>query len=169
MTDMKKIFILDGYNVIYRIPELTAKLKESLAEARSGLAMHVAGWKRSRINAEIIIVFDGRDVDFMDYSRTKIGGIDCVFTRAKEAADDRIIRMVKNSEEPSSVTVISHDNRVRNGSRAHGARVEYPTFLQKTGKNADKPVIHADKVFSAMKNRKVTDYYEEYLEGKGVL
>ncbi|NQU94674.1 MAG: NYN domain-containing protein [Candidatus Omnitrophica bacterium] len=166
---MKKIFILDGYNVIYRISELTAKLKESLAEARSALAMHVAGWKRSRVNAEIIIVFDGRDVDFMDYSRTKIGGIDCVFTRAKEAADDRIISMVKNSKEPSSITVISHDNRVRNGSRVHGARVEYPTFLQKTKKHANKPAMHADKSFSATKNRKVTDYYEEYLEGKGVL
>ena len=166
---MRKIFILDGYNVIYQIPELTAKLEESLAAARSALAMHMAGWRRSRVNAEILIVFDGRDSDFMDYSRTNISGIDCVFTRSKETADDRIISMVRDSKEPSGVTVISADNRVRNSSRAQRARVEYPAFLQKSGKRADKPAIRADKVFNTKKNRKVTDYYEEYLEGKGIL
>ena len=166
---MGKIFILDGYNVIYRIPELTSKLKESLAAARGALAMHVARWKRSRADAQVVIVFDGRDSDLMDYSRTNISGIDCIFTHDREAADDRIIGMVRDSEDPSDVTVISHDNRVRNGSRAHGARVEYPAFLQKSGKRTVNPPTRANKVFNAKKDRKVTDYYEKYLRGKGTI
>lgn len=143
------------------------KLDESLAAARSALAMRMTGWKRSRVNAEVLIVFDGRDSDFMDCSRTNICGIDCVFTRSKEAADDRIIGMVRDSEDPSGITVISHDNRVRNGSRAQGARVEYPAFLQKTRKRGNKPAVRVDKVFSAEKNRSVTDYYEKHLRNKG--
>ena len=164
---MKKTFILDGYNVIYRIPELTAKLEESLESARKALAMRMAEWKRSRRDAEVVIVFDGRDSDFIDRSRTNLCGIDCVFTRSKEAADDRIIGMVRSSKDPSSITVISHDNCVRNNSRTHGARVEYPAFLQKSRKKANKPVMHADKVLSAAKNNSVTDYYEEHLRSEG--
>jgi len=164
---MKKIFILDGYNVIYQIPEITVKLDESLAAARSALAIRMTEWKRSRVNAWVIIVFDGRDSDFTDCSRTNICGIDCVFTRTGEAADDRIISIVRSSEEPSGITVISHDNRVRNGARSHGARVEYPAFLRKSGKRTNKPAIRADKAFSAKKNKSVTDYYEEHLRNKG--
>lgn len=166
---MKRIFILDGYNVIYRIPELTAKLEESLAAARSALAMYAADWKRSRVNAEVIMVFDGRDSDFIDCSRTKIGGIDCVFTRTREAADDRIIRMVQNSKEPSRITVISDDNQVRNSSRAHGARVEYATFLQKLRKKRNKATKPVNKVTDIRKNAAVTDFYESYLRNKGTL
>ena len=164
---MEKTFLLDGYNVIHRLPELTAKLDESLAAARNALEMRMAEWRRSRANARIIIVFDGRDDVFSDCSHAKLYGIDCIFTAAKEAADDRIIRMVRNSDAPSGVTVISADNRIRNSCRAHGARVEYPFFLQKTKRKRNKPDLQPDKTFSPSENRKVTAYYAEYLKNKG--
>ena len=164
---MRKMFILDGYNVIYRIPELTAKLKESLEEARRALAVRMADWKRSRVNADVIIVFDGRDSVFPDSSRMNVCGIKCVYTATKETADDRIISMVRLSEEPSRITVISDDNQIRNSSRAHGARIEYSAFFETAGRKKSKTAERPDKAFDARKNRSVTDYYEGYLRSKG--
>ena len=42
---MKKL-ILDGYNVIHKIPELYALLKKDLERARDGLAGYLLSWSR---------------------------------------------------------------------------------------------------------------------------
>jgi len=56
-----QILIIDGYNLIYAIPQLEELLDESLEAARCGLIRLIIDFKSSRKDVEkAYIVFDGR-------------------------------------------------------------------------------------------------------------
>jgi len=120
---MKKL-ILDGYNVIHKIPELKDLLKTDLESARSGLANYLVVWKRrNNFSGLMYIVFDGRS-DLKSLPGTHYGEIKFVFTPTSQTADDRIISMVKNEKNANSMTVVSDDNYVVGQCKFHGAKVE---------------------------------------------
>ncbi|MBL7070559.1 MAG: NYN domain-containing protein [Candidatus Omnitrophica bacterium] len=166
---MKKTFIIDGYNVIHKIPELCAKLEESLESARDALVIEIQSWKRRYADSKAYIVFDGKNEDIFDDLPTRILGIDCVFTRSKESADDRIISMVRNAEAPSLITVISDDNQVRNGCRMQGAQVQYSSFISINKKKPHRPVNRINNIDNNMQEQEITDYYKKHLINKGIL
>jgi len=165
-----RTIILDGYNVIYKIPELTSKLNESLEAARIALAMLLSTWKKKYLYSRVYIVFDGKDNVTREYPQTKkVCGIDCCFTGGGEEADERIITLIRDYGDSSEITVISDDNKVRNNCKAFGVKAESPSFLQEPGmksKNSKKEPI---KIISTKKDREITAYYANYLKQKGRL
>ncbi|MBL7157039.1 MAG: NYN domain-containing protein [Candidatus Omnitrophica bacterium] len=163
---MKKI-ILDGYNVIYKIPALTRKLDESLEAGRIALAHFLSGWRKRYSNADICIVFDGKDHEILDASPLKIAGIECIFTRTGETADNRIIKIVHDSENPRDILVISEDNSVGNSCCAHGAEVKPSSFLMPRNKKKERVSEDKDKAISATNSTRITNSYKNYLEDTG--
>ncbi len=166
---MKKTFIIDGYNVIHKIPELEAKLQESLENARNALIMEIQSWKRRYAGAKVYIVFDGRSEGIFDDPPTRIFGIDRVFTSSGESADDRIISMVRSAEDPSLITVISDDNHVRNGCKMHRAQVQYASFVGRSRKKPRGPVNRVNDFDGNSREREITEYYRRHLINKGIL
>ncbi|NQT23344.1 MAG: NYN domain-containing protein [Candidatus Omnitrophica bacterium] len=164
-----RTIILDGYNVIYKIPELTAKLNESLKAARTALAMLLSTWKKKYLYNRAYIVFDGKDNVTLEYPQNKVCGIDCFFTGSGEEADERIIALVRKYGASSEITVISDDNKVRNNCKAFGVKVESPSFLQETSMKSKDAKKEPIKRISAKKDREITDYYINYLKQKGRL
>jgi predicted RNA-binding protein with PIN domain len=120
--------ILDGYNVIHKIPQLKHNLENSLENARTSLANFVMTWTKTHTHkGSIAIVFDGRDG--IINSSQSICGTKCIFTKTKQEADDRIISMVRNHPNSKEIIVISDDNYVTNNCKAHGAQVRPADFL----------------------------------------
>ena len=161
--------ILDGYNVIHKIPLLSAKLDKSLQEARTALAMHMLTWKPKNRYGEICIVFDGQDSVREGSSCTKLCGIECVFTRTEEKADNLIVSMVRNAKDASRITVVSDDNYVRNNCRAHGAVVEHASFLEPSPKKQTKAPDEARKNIMVKTAQAITSEYEKYLRENGII
>ena len=127
---MKTLLIIDGYNAIYKIPELCAKLDQSLEAAREALAAFVGRWRSTHPEVDCLIVFDGKDDATRYGSHTVIGRVRCFFTRTQSDADDEIIRQVREHHSARTpVIVVSDDNYVRNNFRAHGARIESVSYL----------------------------------------
>ena len=120
----KKIAIVDGYNVIYRSPELRRRLDISLLSAREGLIECCQRWlSGSGTISEFVIVFDGNS-SVMPVSGSGGGyGVRVVFTATKEDADDRILDLVRNGGASVKYVVISSDNYVTGNARRHGAEV----------------------------------------------
>ena len=164
-----KTIILDGYNVIYKVPGMRKRLKESLESARKALAFHLSGWRRRYSDAGIIIVFDGRDNEFTDFSfqKREIAGIKCIFTRSNQKADEKIISLISDSDDPRNITVVTEDNSIRNSCRAHGAEIKTIDFILPPAKRKEKGLKGADKVTPPVNTSRVTDYYEEYLRSAG--
>jgi predicted RNA-binding protein with PIN domain len=131
---MTKILLVDGYNVINRIPELKPSLDGGLENARSRLALQIATWSHDHPECECVIVFDG-DKNFAGGRDSRLAGIRCIFSRAAHGGDDEIIRFVRDCKgRTSDITVVSDDNNVRNNCRAHGASVQPSSYIM-TGKS----------------------------------
>lgn len=137
--------------------------------ARIALAHLLANWRRGYSNADICIVFDGRDQDKPHTSPTRISGIDCFFTKTGEEADDRIIHIVRSAKNPRDIIVITEDNAIRNSCCAHGAEVKPARFLLPRGKRKDKSPSGTDKLTRTKNLSRITEYYKDYLRGKGAV
>jgi len=126
---MTKILLIDGYNVINRVPELQPSLEGGLENARSRLALQISTWSHDHPGCECFIVFDG-DKKFSGGRDQRLAGIRCIFSPSSHGGDDEIIRFVRGYKgSPSDITVVSDDNNVRNNCRAHGASVQPSSYI----------------------------------------
>ena len=152
-----KQLILDGYNVIHKIPELASHLNAGLEEARKALANFMATWRRAHAyNGTICIVFDGRDG--IVSNNQSLCGIKCIYTKTKQEADDRIITMVKSSRDSKTITVISDDNYVQNNCTVHGATVNAAQFLLEPSKSKTKQL---EKEISPAAAKDINDFLKK--------
>lgn len=125
----ERVLVVDGYNVIHRVPELEASLDGGLQNARNRLAVRVSAWAREHPGVACVIVFDG-DFDRTDGRDQRLAGVRCLFSLSAHGGDDEIIRLVRElRSRGADVTVVSDDNKVGNNCRAHGAAVRPSSFL----------------------------------------
>lgn len=133
----KKVLLVDGYNVINRIPGLGTSLEGGLENARNTLALHLSAWTRLHPGFECVIVFDGNP-QFLNSQAQRLSGIRCIYSRTSHGGDEEIIRFIRDFRgRKSDITVVSDDNHVGNNSRAHGANVVPASFV--ANKPARKP------------------------------
>ena len=125
----ERLLVVDGYNVIHRVPELETSLDGGLQNARNRLAVRVSAWAREHPGVICVIVFDG-DFEHSGGRDQRLAGIRCVFSLTAHGGDDEIIRLVRELRgRKADVTVVSDDNKVGNNCRAHGAAVRPSSFL----------------------------------------
>lgn len=159
-----KTIILDAYNVIHRLPELSGKLKISLQEGRKALLNFMVDWKRSMGHkGNVYIVYDGQDGVF-NPELSKAWGIKCIFTSSKEEADDRIISMIRRAPKASEIIVVSDDGKVVNGCKVYGAKTESAAFLKRKRKRKNSIIKSRSKgSLSNKTEREINKYYEGVL------
>ena len=162
------ILVIDGYNVIYAIPDLRKKiLKQGPAAAREAFIDICAKYKHSRKEiSSIYIVFDGtKQIDGV--TRKTVRSVEVIFSQDNKEADEVIIELLKKNEPARNFIVISSDNYVRNNSRVYGASVMSPTaFCNELGKRImpkDKPAEKKDVDIKPY-NSEITDWYAEELK-----
>ncbi len=172
--------VIDGYNVIYAIPDLRKKiLKNSPAGAREALIDICVRYRNARKDISCIyIVFDGRKQDDpASFHReeipphTKSCGIKIIFSRDNKKADDIIIDLIRDNDRPQSFVVVSSDNYVRNNSRAYCARLMSPaSFCSELGKKIINKAGTQKEVSQDVKPYKseVTRWYKAELEKRGI-
>jgi predicted RNA-binding protein with PIN domain len=123
------ILLVDGYNLIHRVPELRPSLGQGLEAARLALALHVSTWNRTHRATECVIVFDG-DQRYAGAPSQRLSGVRCLFSRASHGGDDKIIELVRAYRgSGAAVTVVSDDNKVSNNGHALGATVRPSSFI----------------------------------------
>ncbi len=105
-------WLVDGYNVIRRSPELRSHEQESLEAGRRALCTLVASV--ARVSGDTFtIVFDGAG----DGGRVSGGpGVAVVFSSARESADRVLVRLAREGG-----AVVSNDREVRPGAARAGA------------------------------------------------
>jgi len=123
------ILLVDGSNVINRVPELRPSLEGGPESARLRLALQVSTWNRIHPSYDCVIVFDG-DARYSGAPDQNLAGVRCHFSRTSHGGDEEIIRLVRNHRERGAdVTVVSDDNMVSNNCRALGATVKPSSFI----------------------------------------
>lgn len=160
-------YILDGYNVIHKVPRLAGLLSRSLQEAREGLVRLMAEWRRSR-SAEVVIVFD-RKRDSLDgvpvRPLQKVNGVTCVFSAPGIEADDEIIAMLRREKFPANVRVVTDDGQILNHCKALGVKSELPSrmFNQTPPKIGKTTLPGSSKQLSPARENDITRWYKKQI------
>lgn len=119
-----RVVIVDGYNVIHRVPEFRSRLDDSLEQGREAILSYCANWMAERRDvAQFYLVFDGSSLAGGPMPDRVSSSLQVVFTRSKELADDRILDLVRAEHAPREVTVVSDDRYVSGSARALGAQI----------------------------------------------
>jgi len=101
--------IIDGYNLIRQSDALRRYERFSLEEGRKALIRFTAQYKRHK-GHKVTVVFDGWEGGPADEERDRQEGIDIIYSRRGEKADDVIKRMVQKTGE--EIVVITSDRDI---------------------------------------------------------
>lgn len=120
------LWLIDGYNVIRRDPDLAGIDGRSLEEGRSALLALLAAVARGSPD-EFLVVFDGVRATRGAGSG---GRVQVVFSRPPEKADDVLVRLAR--QRGAGATVVTSDRMVQAGARrARAAVVGAAAFLER--------------------------------------
>ncbi|PYN32691.1 MAG: hypothetical protein DME01_20735 [Candidatus Rokuibacteriota bacterium] len=111
-------WLVDGYNVIRRSPELKAREVESLEGGRRAL-LHLIARARRALQDEFTIVFDGARLS--GGTPPVAGRIRVVFSRPPLTADDDLMRLARQLR--NGAIVVSSDRKVQDAARRAGSAV----------------------------------------------
>jgi len=110
--------IIDGYNVIRQSDQLSILDLQDIQEGRQGLQDMMATYRQTK-GHQITIVFDGTRAPHLGTQRHRIHGMQILFSRNGETADDVIKRMAANEGE--RVLIVSSDRDIVSFAAARGA------------------------------------------------
>jgi predicted RNA-binding protein with PIN domain len=127
--------IIDGYNVIRRVPSFLRAEREGLESGRSTLLLALEDYASAH-GYGVTVVFDGgsRPREFMPAlaRQERFAGIDLIFSERGETADTAIVRLVeeRRSARQQGIEhcegddiVVSDDYAIRDEVLEHGAFV----------------------------------------------
>jgi len=118
--------IIDGYNLIRQSDRLRRAEKFTLEEGRHALIRFLIPY-RERKGHRLTVVFDGWDGGSFQEERDREGGIDIIYSRKGEKADDLIKRMAERSGD--ELVVVTSDRDIgRFVEHCGGAVVASQTF-----------------------------------------
>ncbi|MFA5181895.1 MAG: NYN domain-containing protein [Syntrophales bacterium] len=100
--------IIDGYNLIRQSEHLRRAEKFTLEEGRHSLIRFLIPY-RERKGHRLTVVFDGWDGGSFREERDREGGIDIIYSRKGEKADDLIKRMAERSGDELVVVTSDRD------------------------------------------------------------
>ncbi len=115
---MRPGFLVDGYNLLYQMPDLAELLDRNSEQARALLVRRLADFRAVR-RVSVTVVFDGADPG---YAPDAGAGVRVVFCRSGRTADDEIKARVGREPNPRSITVVTSDNAIVRHVRDFGAK-----------------------------------------------
>ena len=118
--------IIDGYNLIRQSDALRGAERRSLEEGRKALVRSLAHYKRFR-GHRITVVFDGWEGGSPKEERDLAGGVEIIYSRLGEKADEVIKRLIASASE--EILVVTSDREIASFAARRGkAAVAAPEF-----------------------------------------
>lgn len=117
--------IVDGYNLIRRIPELKETDRTNLQEGRDALLDHLSAYRTEK-HHRLIVVFDGADSVHLGGSREKTRGITVRFSPRGVSADSIILDVMKKKE---ADVLVSADRMLTDAASRNGVTPVSPEFF----------------------------------------
>ena len=117
--------IIDGYNLIRRIPELRALERDDLEAGRDGLVSELSTYRAGK-GHRITVVFDGTGSVHLGGGSEKVAGIAVRYSPRGRTADSVIKEMCRGSE---ADLVVTGDREITDVARKAGVTVVSPDLF----------------------------------------
>ncbi|MEK7851835.1 MAG: NYN domain-containing protein [Deltaproteobacteria bacterium] len=119
--------IIDGYNLIRQSSTLAELDAKNMQKGREALINRLATYKSIK-GYKITVVFDAWKSDNLSEGRDKVKGIDIIYSKAGETADEVIKRMSSNMREGG--IVITADNDIASFAKRQGCVIIEPRVFE---------------------------------------
>jgi len=117
--------IIDGYNLIRRIPELRALDRNDLEAGRDGLASELSIYRVGK-GHRITVVFDGAESIHLGGGSERVAGITIRYSARGQTADQVIQKMCR---EGLADMVVSGDREITDVAKRAGVTAVSPDFF----------------------------------------
>jgi predicted RNA-binding protein with PIN domain len=118
--------LIDGYNLIRQSTAFRRFDRLSLEAGRNALLQSLAAYKK-QTGHRVTVVFDAWEGGFLTEERDRHGGINILYSRKGETADDLIKRMIEGRKE--ELVVVTSDRAIADfASRRGVAAIASPVF-----------------------------------------
>ena len=118
--------LIDGYNLIRQSSAFRRFDRLSLEAGRKALVQSLATYKK-QTRHRVTVVFDAWESGFLTEERDRHGGINILYSRRGETADDLIKRMIENRKE--EFVVVTSDRAIADFASHRGvAAIASPVF-----------------------------------------
>lgn len=136
------LLIIDGYNLLHVGRSLMRMSATDLQRERERLIDRLAVYRRNRV-CDITVVFDGWQGGWVTENRGREKGIDLVFSKLGEKADEVIKRLMK--EKGAGVMVVTSDREIAKfAERISVSVVPSEQFVEKMEKLVSQPLKDYD-------------------------
>ena len=171
-------FVLDGYNMVMRLPELFKKSEGLSFEAsREGLVNFLSRYRpQGNVRNPVTIVFDGYAAMKMSWGRLRQEGIGVLFSE-EESADDRIVHVVQKlvprgptRSQYQEIVVITDDRELSLRVRDLEAKVvsikEFVARIVDKQKKVSAAREDKEKKLTPQEEQKITEELKKLIEKK---
>ena len=155
---MPNLFIIDGYNVIKLDP--SGKLSAGTLEIQRERLIKLLFENSPCGKNKVAVVFDGpkdnSNWEFPD-SEFKTLGIEIYFSRDGKSADDYIVKLVNENNNPSNIAVITNDKGIKNRLAGTGCAVcSADDFINRLFHKAEVKSSVTQEVFSTKETQEIS-------------
>lgn len=138
VSSFKMILIIDGYNLLHSGRTLVKLNSVELQWERERLVEKLSAYRQAK-SCGVMAVFDGWQGGWPTEKREKQKGIELIFSRIGEKADEVIKRLIR--EKGSGAVVVTSDREIaRYASRLSVPVIPSERFLEKLENVADQKV-----------------------------
>lgn len=130
---MTNKIIIDAWNVIWKMPDLSHLIPEKLEQVRSKFNIIIKNYYIGK-NIDYRIIYDGQP---SIYSQHQNQDSRVSYSRNPEKADDVIVKFLKKQSSPGRWTVITSDRQLSHRVKNSGAHIlSAESFIGKINKPA---------------------------------
>jgi uncharacterized protein len=125
--------LIDGYNLIRQSDTIRRFERQSLEAGRNALITFLAGYRQKK-GHKITVVFDGWESGPAQEERDYSSGINILYSRRGEKADEVIKRIIAHTDE--EILVVSSDREISSYAARRGKTAisspEFETIIKKS-------------------------------------
>lgn len=135
-------FLVDGYNLMFR----SLHAGKNLQQQREELIAHINTMVKV-CEMTVTMVFDSQQPEF---TRSHFDSLEIIYTDENQSADDYLLSMVKHSQQPHQLTIVTSDKRLAWSARRHAAKTEtiekFMEMLYRRARNAKRKLSEPPKL-----------------------
>src|SRR3989304_7975517 len=125
------LIIIDGYNLIFTVPELERHVKTNNIEPVRDHVISLLSKYKEKKRCEVILVFDGNYTEASLPKKQTHAGITVIYSKSGISADTEIKTITSHCQNPKDVSIVTYDNDIKRHVKKCGCPIIEPKAMYK--------------------------------------
>ncbi|MBI5678653.1 MAG: NYN domain-containing protein, partial [Planctomycetes bacterium] len=125
------LIILDGYNLIFTVPELERHVKVNNIEPVRDYVISLLSKYKEKKRCEVILVFDGNYTEAALPKKQTYAGVTVIYSKSGISADTEIKNITSLCQNPKDVSIVTYDNDIKRHVKKCGCQIIEPKVMYK--------------------------------------